>query len=115
LNFYRAAIRLHFQYFWQSLRAELNGGHRMSALPSREARFSATLKDLPDETLLTVDDVVALGVAKKQTLSNWRVQHCGPHYIILGSGTRYPLGDLRAWIKAGGSRGSMHRHVENAA
>lgn len=82
---------------------------------SAAARLSAEFAVIPNETLLTPDDLETLGIATRSTLAKWRADHVGPQHIVIGAGIRYRAVDVRTWIAAGGTRGSLHRHLASAA
>jgi len=82
---------------------------------SDSAKFTAELVQLPDDALLTVEDLVLLGAGTKATLATWRCRGLGPVFTHVGNAARYRAGDVRAWIAAGGSRGTLHRRDQEAA
>lgn len=41
-----------------------------------------------------------LGGVSTKTLSNWRVSGFGPPFVKIGRAVRYPLDDLRRWLRA---------------
>lgn len=82
---------------------------------SRAAAFSASIADLPLGTLLKPEDLAHMELAKLDTLRSWRSRRLGPQYVLTGSGPRYVLGDVVAWINSGGINGPLHRRQDVAA
>lgn len=53
-----------------------------------------------DDQLVRAKDAAKILDRSPRTLANWRVMGRGPKFVGSGSGLRYRLSDLTAWIDA---------------
>lgn len=55
---------------------------------------------LPDEALITPDELGRLLSVDPRLLSEWRVKRRGPAFEKVGHQVRYRMGEVRAWRRA---------------
>ena len=56
-------------------------------------------QDLAEEVLTPSELGLMIG-KNERTLANWRSARSGPRFVKLGNSVRYPVAEVREWIKS---------------
>src|SRR4051794_5525533 len=95
----RAEPSVH-HYGGEALRTRPRHQRRGHMLPLTKRPLPELLR-LPDGASVNEREVAELLGVSSRTLQCWRREGQGPAFTRLGKAVRYPMGDLRAFQKAG--------------